>query len=81
MNAVRLSVTIPEDEFKKIEEVKKREHINRSALLQQIIKSFFEKEDEEDKISRYVAGYKKKPEMIKEISGLEKAQIETLGEF
>ena len=81
MNAVRLTVTIPREEFRKIEEAKRQRHINRSVFLQEIIRFFFAREDEQDKISRYIAGYRKKPEKMEEISALTKAQMEILGGF
>ena len=81
MNAVRLTVTIPREEFRKIEETKRQRHINRSVLLQEIIRSFFARKNEQDKISRYIAGYGKKPEKTGEISAFTKAQMEILGGF
>ncbi|MCL5674977.1 MAG: hypothetical protein M1501_04460 [Candidatus Omnitrophica bacterium] len=40
---------------------------------------FFQKEDEVEQIRRYIDGYKRKPEDIKEIEGLAKSSIETWG--
>jgi len=81
MNTTRLTVTIPKDEFKRIEDEKRRRNLSRSAFIHEIIGSFFKKEEDKSKIARYVAGYRKKPEDIKELSAMEKLQVETLGEF
>ncbi|MBA3051642.1 MAG: hypothetical protein ABII20_03030 [Candidatus Omnitrophota bacterium] len=81
MNVARLVVTIPKDEFKRVEQEKKERGITRSAFVHQIIDFFFRKEDEFKKETRYIAGYKKYPENIKEAAAVEKAAFETMGEF
>lgn len=76
METVRLTVSIPRKEFKRIEEEKKKKGLTRSALVQEIIKFFFTREEEEKKIKRYIEGYKKIPEDTSYIKSLESVQAE-----
>jgi len=78
MSKLRLTVTIPHDEYERIEEEKKKKGISRSALVQEIIKFFFVKEDEQFKIKKYIDGYKRIPEKTNFIAQLEQVQFETL---
>jgi metal-responsive CopG/Arc/MetJ family transcriptional regulator len=78
MSKLRLTVTIPHDEYKRIEEEKKKKGVSRSALVQEIIKFFFVKEDEQFKIKKYIDGYKRIPEKTNYIAQLEQVQFETL---
>jgi len=81
MNTARLIVTIPKDEYERIEREKKEKGMSRSAFVHQIIEFFFRREDMAKKEEKYIAGYKKKPEDTKEITALEKLAVETMGEF
>ncbi len=78
MSKVRLTVTIPREEYERIEQGKKKKGVSRSALVQEIIKLFFEKEDEQFKIKKYINGYKRIPEKTNYITQLEQVQFEAL---
>jgi len=78
MSKLRLTVTIPHEEYERIEEEKKKKGISRSAFVQEIIKFFFAKEDEQFKIKKYIDGYKRIPEKTNSIAQLEQVQFETL---
>jgi len=80
MSKLRLTVTIPHEEYERIEQEKKKKGVNRSAVVQEIIKFFFAKEDEQFKIKKYVDGYKKIPEKTNYMAQLEQVQFETLDE-
>jgi len=45
MSKLKLTVTIPHEEYERIEEEKKKKGVSRSAFVQEIIKFFFAKED------------------------------------
>ncbi len=82
MSKSRLTVTIPEEDYKRIEQEKEKKNINRSALIQEIIEFFFEKKDKQVKINKYIDGYKRIKEKTRYIEHLEKIQTEALdGEF
>ena len=74
----RLTVTISRNDYERIEEEKRKKGVSRSALVQEIIKSFFTKEDEKFKIKKYIDGYKKIPEKTNDMAQLEQVQFETL---
>jgi len=78
MGKVRLTVTIPKEEYKRIEQEKVKMGISRSELVHKMIKSFFIKEDLQCKIKKYVEGYKKVPEKANYVAKLEQVQFETL---
>ncbi len=73
-----MTVTIPHEEYERIEEEKKKKGVSRSALVQEIIKFFFVKEDEQFKINKYIDGYKRIPEKTNYIAQLEQVQFEVL---
>jgi len=74
----RLTVTISRNDYERIEEEKRKKGVSRSALVEEIIKFFFVKEDEQFKIKKYIDGYKKIPEKTNDIAQLEQVQFETL---
>lgn len=80
MSKLRLTVTIPNEQYKRIEEEKKKKGISRSALVQEIIKFFFAKEDEQFKIKKYIDGYIRVPEKTNYLAQLEQVQFEILDE-
>ena len=78
MSKIRLTVTIPHEEYKRIEEEKKKKGISRSAAVEEMVKLFFSKEDEKLKIKKYIEGYKRIPEKTNYIAQLEQVQFEIL---
>ena len=80
MSKLRLTVTIPHEEYERIEQEKKKKGISRSALVQEIVKFFFAKKDEQFKIKKYIDGYKRIPEKANYIAQFEQVQFETLDE-
>lgn len=80
MSKLRLTVTIPHEDYERIEEEKKKKGISRSALVQEMVKFFFAKEDEQFKINKYIDGYKRIPEKTNYVAQLEQVQFEVLDE-
>jgi len=78
MSKIRLTVTIPREEYERIEEEKKKKGISRSAAVEEMVKLFFTKEDEKLKIKKYIEGYKRIPEKTNYIAQLEQVQFEIL---
>jgi len=78
MSKLKLTVTISHEEYERIEQEKKKKGISRSALVQEIIKFFFTKEDEQFKIKKYIKGYTRIPEKTNYIAQLEQVQFEAL---
>ncbi len=74
MKNIRFTVTLDEENFKKLESEKKKRRSNRSRVLQEIIQYFFEKKTEEEKIQKYIEGYQKYPEKTDKVAEYEKEQ-------
>ena len=81
MNTAKLTITVPCDKYQRIEKEKKQKGLTRSALVNMMITYFFQEEDEAGKVKRYIDGYRKKPEQLKEITTMENVQLKSLGEF
>ncbi|MDD5091718.1 MAG: ribbon-helix-helix protein, CopG family [Candidatus Wallbacteria bacterium] len=77
----RLTISIPESLFAKLEREKKKRRISRSDLLCRMIDFFFRMEKKSAEDERYQAGYRKTPEKIREIEALEKLQSTVMDEF
>jgi metal-responsive CopG/Arc/MetJ family transcriptional regulator len=78
MKNVRFTVTLDEENFKKLENEKKKRRSNRSSVIREMIQYFFEKKNEEAKIRKYINGYQKNPEKINKVAELEKEQYKVL---
>jgi len=78
MKNVRFTITLDEDNFKKLENEKNKRRSNRSRVIQEMIQYFFEKKAEEEKIRKYINGYQQNPEKINKVAELEKEQYKVL---
>lgn len=78
MGSAKLTVSISQEMYSKLEEIKKRKNLDRSKLVQKIIKQYLEMEDEKKLIKDYIAGYKKIPENDDDWADIEKTQLSVL---
>jgi metal-responsive CopG/Arc/MetJ family transcriptional regulator len=78
MKNVRFTITLDEDNFKKLENEKKKRKSNRSRLIQEMIQYFFEKKNEDEKIKQYIKGYQEIPEKTDNVAEYEKEQYKVL---
>ena len=76
-NAVKIAISLPKEDFKLLEAIRKKMGITRSALIDKAIHYWLNKRKEEQMIKRYEEGYRQMPESIDEIIALEKAGLET----
>ncbi|MBU1499862.1 MAG: ribbon-helix-helix domain-containing protein [Elusimicrobia bacterium] len=80
MASVRISITVPKEEFTFIEEERKRKKTNRSQVIQEAINLFYKNKLSRKLTNKYITGYQQKPE--KPISGkLMKIQFNTFEEY
>lgn len=77
---VKIAISLPNEEFKLLETLKKKLHLSRSALIQEAISSWLGAIKEKGFARRYELGYRKRPEQISRISNLEKIQFDSLSE-
>ncbi|MDD5690043.1 MAG: hypothetical protein PHQ76_07210 [Caldisericia bacterium] len=81
MSITKLTVTITNDNYKQIEEERKKQNLSRSAFVDGILKTYFEEKMKEELVKRYIEGYTKIPEDTNKSNVLVKAQSSILGEF
>jgi metal-responsive CopG/Arc/MetJ family transcriptional regulator len=65
---VKVAVSLPEEQFREIESLRKRLKLSRSALIAQAIQQLLKAYQEEEDVRRYIAGYQKHPETEEEIA-------------
>ena len=81
INAIKIAISLPKEDFKLLETMRKRMGISRSALIDRAIHYWLAKREEEEKIRQYIEGYKRHPETpgeLEELAAMEKAQAETM---
>lgn len=78
MKNIRFTITIDENNFRKLENEKKKRKSNRSALIQEMIQYYFESKNQKDMIKKYIRGYKEIPEEAGKIAELEKEEYQIL---
>lgn len=78
--STKIGISLPEEDFEKIERVRKKLGVNRSKLIDRAINFWFENRNREEKIKEYQEGYKRKPESLEETEALEEASAEAFQE-
>jgi metal-responsive CopG/Arc/MetJ family transcriptional regulator len=81
MSITKLTVTISSDNYREIEEKRKKQNLSRSAFVDRILRAYFEGKMKDELIKRYMEGYIKIPEDTNESNALVEAQSPVLGEF
>ena len=64
--AIKFAISIPEEDFKKLEALRDQERLTRSKAVLQAVKLWEESKAMEKLIRKYEEGYKKVPESIDE---------------
>ena len=62
MTARKIAMSLPEDQFRAVERNRKKLGLNRSQALQQALELWLSRGEEDDRIARYVDGYRRLPE-------------------
>ncbi|MBU4589310.1 MAG: ribbon-helix-helix protein, CopG family [Candidatus Omnitrophica bacterium] len=79
--AVKIAISLPKEDFKLLEALRKRIGLSRSALIYRAIHYWLAKREEEEKIKQYIEGYRRYPETpeeLEELAAMEKVQLETM---
>lgn len=79
-NTLKIAVSLPKEDFYKIEKIRKKLGFGRSAIIDKAIRFWLGRMEKEALIKRYQEGYRHKPESIQEIKAMEKAAAEAFGE-
>jgi metal-responsive CopG/Arc/MetJ family transcriptional regulator len=72
---VKIAVSIPDKDFKKLEKMRKEKGISRSRLFVEAFRLLQETSDHKKDIRKYAEGYRKFPEDTRELEAWEKAAI------
>jgi len=73
--SVKFAISIPTNEFKKLEVFRKKEGISRSKLILEAFKLWKKEKERERLIKIYEEGYKKVPENLMNIEAWERASL------
>lgn len=76
--SIKFAVSIPDDEFRDLEALRKKQGLTRSAVVSKALRLWKETRKMEKLVRSYVEGYKKIPEVLTEIKALEKVSCESL---
>jgi metal-responsive CopG/Arc/MetJ family transcriptional regulator len=76
--SIKFAVSVPGDEFKDLEILRKKKGLTRSAFIRNAIRLWKEIREIQKLAKIYVDGYKKIPENLIEIEALEKASLGAL---
>ena len=79
-NTFKIAVSLPKGDFYKLEQIRKKLALGRSAVIDKAIRFWLNYRENEELIKRYQDGYRKKPESIREIAAMEKASAEAFKE-
>ncbi len=75
-NAVKIAISLPKEDFKLLEAIRKKMGITRSALIDKAIHYWLNKRKEEQMIKQYEEGYRRIPESPDEYIPIEKSGLE-----
>ena len=75
----KIAVTIPDDQMRTLERLRRKERVPRSRLVQRALRLYFEHAGLADDIVAYEEGYRRKPEREQEVEGYARAVAEVLG--
>lgn len=76
ISTVKTGVSLPKDEYQQLEKIRRKMGLSRSALFKKVLSSWLKNLQEQEKVKRYIEGYKKHPESVREIKAIEKASAE-----
>ena len=63
---VKVAVSLPEEEYRHVEKLRKQLRISRSAVITRALKSWIASSRNEERVRAYVEGYRRVPETDEE---------------
>lgn len=78
--SLKIAISLPEEDFKKIEEVRKKLDIDRSSVIDRAIRFWLKHLEKEKLIKQYIEGYKRVPETARESKAMERVAAEAFKE-
>ena len=75
----KIAVTIPADQMRALERVRRRQRLPRSRVVQQALSFYFAHAGLSEEVTAYEEGYRRKPEQDEALEGYARAAAEVLG--
>lgn len=66
VNKVKVSVTLPLEEYRQVEKTRKKMRLSRSAVISEALKHWIVAGHEQEKIRSYIEGYRRSPETARD---------------
>jgi metal-responsive CopG/Arc/MetJ family transcriptional regulator len=76
--ATKVAVSIPDDLYRAVEKVRKKKGRTRSAVMQDALRYWLERQEEAPLVREYEAGYRRRPEGKQEIKAARAAATRLL---
>ena len=77
-SSIKFAISIPDKEFKELENFRKKKGVSRSKLILEAITLWKETKERERLTRLYEEGYKRVPENLRDTEGWEKASLSVL---
>lgn len=80
LKTTKIAVSLPKEDFKRIEEVRKKLGLQRSAVIDMAVRFWLKSMEEKEMIKKYEQGYENRPESIEELKAMEQGAAEAFEE-
>lgn len=80
IKASKIAISLPVEDLAKIEKIRKRLGLQRSAVIHQAIRFWFKNLQDQEMVKRYEEGYKRLPESTEEMEAFQKMAAEVFKE-
>ena len=77
-NSYKIAISIPGEDFKRIEKIRRKMGIGRSSLIAKAVRYWINRLQEKELIQMYERGYRKKPEKVSDLKIYETLEFEVL---
>ena len=78
-HVVKTAVSLPREDFERLEAIRRRTHTSRSKLLVEAFRLMAARQQREALEERYVAGYRRHPEVVGDLRPFYHAGLASLG--
>ncbi len=80
IKATKIAISLPTEDLKRIEKIRKESGIQRSSLIDEAIRFWLKNRDKEKMIEQYEQGYRHHPESMDEIKAMEELSADAFAE-
>ena len=80
IKATKIAISLPTEDLKRIEEIRKESGVQRSVLIDEAIRFWLNNRDKEKMIEQYEQGYRNHPESLEEIKAMEALSADAFAE-